>query len=61
MRDWLFRHLFPRQYDHMQHLVDDVIRLEQKRRCNSDLSLNGQATITSGNSDVKSLWIDWTT
>ena len=28
LREWLFKHLFPTDYEHMTHLVDDVIRLE---------------------------------
>ena len=30
IRNWLFKHLFPQEWDHMGHLVDDVIRLEQQ-------------------------------
>ena len=28
---WLFKWLFPREYEHMRHLVDDVIRLEREK------------------------------
>ena len=28
MKGWLFKRLFPGYYDHMRHLVSDVIRLE---------------------------------
>ena len=28
LREWLFQHLFPTDYEHMTHLVDDVIKLE---------------------------------
>lgn len=30
--DWLFRHLFPCEYEHMRELVDDVIKLEAEKR-----------------------------
>ncbi len=29
---WLFRHLFPGEYDHMRHLIDDVIYLEEENK-----------------------------
>jgi len=39
IRDWLFRHLFPDEYDHMRHLVDDVIDLEiEKRKLSQELA-----------------------
>ncbi len=38
MRQWLFRILFRREYEHMRELVDDVIRLEAEKNI----------TITSG-------------
>ncbi len=30
MRGWLFRFLFRADYEHMRHLVDDVIKLEKE-------------------------------
>ena len=29
LQEWLSRHLFPAQHEHMAHLVSDVIRLEK--------------------------------
>ncbi len=30
--NWLFKLLFPEQWEHMGHLVDDVIRLEAEQK-----------------------------
>ncbi len=30
MRQWLFKTFFRGEYEHMTHLVDDVIRLEEE-------------------------------
>ena len=30
MKDWLFRYLFYQEYDHLRHLIGDVIHLERK-------------------------------
>jgi len=31
IKGWVFRHLFREDYEHMRHLVDDVIRLETRQ------------------------------
>lgn len=32
MTNFLFKLLFPGQYAHMQHLIDDVVRLEREQK-----------------------------
>ena len=54
---WLFMKLFPREYDHMRHLVDDVIRLEREK-----LGLKWPSTlgiVTGSNSKTFTTCWDW--
>ncbi len=49
LSNFLFRLLFPKQWEHMGHLVDDVIRLERK-----------ESTKTTTGSDCRTVYLEKT-
>jgi len=55
LRHWLFRTLFRGECEHMQHLVDDVARLEREKADREGYNLADGKVVADSNSTIEYL------